>query len=164
MRTTELFETLEDDHDHDRALQQTGYWGKAGAGCLFGALSTRRFLIAHRSRSVQEPGTWGTWGGAIDRGLTPEQAVRKEVQEESGYHADFRLVPLYVFTDQSFQYSNFLAIVEDEFDPELNWETQGFKWCKYGEWPAPLHPGLARLLKDTKSDQVLRRFAKPPKR
>ena len=57
----------EDDSDHAEALQQTGFWGRAGAGVLFLARDTGRILIAHRSADVEQPDTWGTWGGAIDR-------------------------------------------------------------------------------------------------
>ena len=136
----------ESDSSHSDALRRTGFWGNQGAGCIFLAKSTGRILLQHRSRAVQEPGTWGTFGGAIDAGEEPEEAVRREVHEETGYTGSFELVPLAVFTSGSFRYSNFLAIVEDEFEPEHGWEAQGHGWFAYGDWPAPLHFGLRNLL------------------
>ena len=149
----EIFNNDDDpDVDHRDALQQTGFWGRAGAGCIMMARSTGRFLIAHRSDEVQEPNTWGTWGGAIDQGLTPQEAVRQEVSQEAGYHGPLKLIPLYVFRHPSgFTYYNYLAVVDDEFDPELNWETQDYDWFTFGRWPRNKHPGLAKLLSDPAS-------------
>ena len=67
------------------------------------------------------------------------------------------MVPLFVFRHQSgFTYYNFLAIVDDEFEPSMDWETQGYRWVEYGKWPTPLHPGLVSLLKDSASMQLIK--------
>ena len=147
-----LLEWSTEEKPHAAALAKTGFWGKQGAGCLFLALDTRKLLIAHRSGDVESPNTWGTWGGAIDDGESPRDAVYREAQEESGYKGDMNLIPLYVFKHKSgFQYHNFLAIIPKEFKPKLDWETQGFRWCTLDKLPKPLHPGLKMLLADTKS-------------
>jgi 8-oxo-dGTP pyrophosphatase MutT (NUDIX family) len=159
MRVLDLFE---DDSKHQQALNRTGFWGRRGAGCIIMARDTGRFCIAHRSNSVEQPGTWGTWGGAIDEGEDPAQAARRELAEEAGYAGAMKLVPLYVFKHESgFTYYNFLAIVEREFRPKLDWETQGWDWVEYGAWPNPLHPGLKAVLSDPHSVEVMRR-ATPP--
>jgi 8-oxo-dGTP pyrophosphatase MutT (NUDIX family) len=139
------------ERDHGKALQQTGFWGAQGAGCIIAAEDTKRILLPYRSDSVEQPHTWGTWGGAIDRGLNPEEAARLEVQQEAGVTIQSRLIPLYVFTKGTFRYSNFLAIVPNEFNPRLNWETEAFRWVRFGEWPSPLHFGLKALLSDQAS-------------
>jgi 8-oxo-dGTP pyrophosphatase MutT (NUDIX family) len=155
MRVLDLFE---DDSKHQQALKQTGFWGRRGAGCVIMAQDTGRFCIAHRSSRVEQPGTWGTWGGAIDEGEDPAQAARRELAEEAGYTGAMKLVPLYVFKhDSGFTYYNFLAIVEQEFRPKLDWETQGYDWVEYGAWPSPLHPGLKAVLSDPHSVEVMRR-------
>lgn len=159
MRVNDLFE---DDREHSQALQQTGFWGRRGAGCLILARDTHRICIAHRSQKVEQPGTWGTWGGAIDADEDPAQAAQREVSEEAGYSGPMQMVPLYVFKHRSgFTYYNFLAIVDQEFKPRLDWETQGYSWVKFGQWPRLLHPGLQALLSDAASLDRIRRALDP---
>lgn len=136
---------------HDEALARTGFWGTRAAGAIIVARDTGRILLPLRSGSVQEPGTWGTWGGAIDGAETPEAAVLREVQEETSYRGDVELVPLYVFRRDSFAYHNYMAVVAHEFVPELNWETSDFTWVTLDDMPEPLHFGLAALLRDRAS-------------
>jgi 8-oxo-dGTP pyrophosphatase MutT (NUDIX family) len=157
MRATEF--VTESDKEHRDALEKTGFWGKQAAGCLFLAADTNRICIAHRSSQVEQPNTWGTWGGAIDAGENPAHAVKREVKEEAGYSGPLKLIPLYVFSHPSgFRYYNFLAIVAHEFKPMLNWETQGSEWVEFGDWPRPLHPGLASLLNDQESMSIIKRY------
>lgn len=150
--------TLLEDHDRDHAdaLEQTGFWGSRGAGCLVLAQSTGRLLVALRSQHVLEPGMYGTWGGAVDSHEQPRVAVLRELREETDYSGDIvEVIPLYIFRSGSFEYHNFLIVVPDEFIPELDWENDGFTWCEYGDWPQPLHFGLRDLLKDSHSNQVI---------
>ena len=144
-------------HDelHQAELDKTGFWGAKGAGCIFVARSTGRILLCHRSMAVEQPNTWGNWGGAIDPGESPDQAVAREATEESGQRGPFETIPLYIFRKGSFTYYNYLIVVDDEFTPTrpsaANWETQGHKWCEFGKWPSPLHFGLQSLFNDPES-------------
>jgi len=149
MRLDEVFH--DPDAEHFDALRKTGFFGKAGAGCIFLARDTGRILISHRSEYVLEPGTWGVWGGAINSGEDPLQAVKREAREETGHGGPFDFIPLFVFKSDSFRYYNFLCIVDEEFDPHLDWETQGYEWCEWGDWPQPMHFGLKALLSDADS-------------
>lgn len=154
---------IENDSEHRDALKQTGFWGRQGAGCIFLALDTGRLCIAHRSWKVEQPDTWGTWGGAIDSFESPETAVRREVREESGYNGKLNLVPLYVFSHPSgFKYYNYLAVIQTEFTPEMDWETQGFTWCYLDNLPSPLHQGLVSLLSDAASLKIIKQYSKRP--
>lgn len=149
---------IENDDEHTKALKQTGFWGKAGAGCIFIAKDTGRILLNHRSQLVEQPNTWGVWGGAIDGKETPIEAVKREAKEESGYEADnSQIIPIFVFHDEKsgFKYHNFIVVVEKEFTPKIpissQWETQGWKWVDFGDWPMPLHFGVKSILNDKKS-------------
>ena len=138
---------LESDAEHAKELAKTGFWGKAAAGVIFLAKDTGRLLLAHRSGDVEQPNTWGTWGGAIDQGETPAEAAKREAAEEAGYAGELKLKPLWTFKHPSgFQYHNFLAVVPSEFTPRLTWETQGYSWVEPGKWPKPLHFGMEKLL------------------
>ena len=140
---------IENDADHQQALNQTGFWGKQGAGCIIVARGTGKILMPLRSRYVLEPNTWGTWGGAIDSQEIPAEAAKREVQEEAGYTGNVETIPLKVFQKNQFKYHNFLAIVDSEFTPTLNWETQEAIWTdldKIHELPQSLHFGLKWIL------------------
>lgn len=130
----------------ERFLLASEFWGKAGAGCVPYALDTRRICLQHRSQSVNEPGTWGTWGGAIDPGESPLEAVRRELHEESHYTGPVKFSKLSVFKKGDFQYTNFLATVPQEFEPRHSWESQGHAWVTLDALPSPLHPGFKALL------------------
>jgi len=159
MRAIEFL--INSDEEHRAALNQTGFWGKQGAGCLFLAKDTGRICIAHRSQAVEQPGTWGTWGGAIDSGEDPVKAIRREVKEEAGYTGQLDLIPLFIFSHPSgFKYYNFLALVDKEFTPITDWETQNSAWFDYGRWPKPLHPGLVTLLSDLASTAIIQKYAR----
>jgi 8-oxo-dGTP pyrophosphatase MutT (NUDIX family) len=152
----------------DLADPNTGFYGKWGAGVIFMARSTGRFLIAHRSDNppplhVEQPNTWGTWGGAGEHGETPQQAANREVHEEAGASAHADLIPMYVFKSGTFRYYNFLAIVPDEFAPHLGWEHQGSKWCAFGEWPSPMHFGLTAILNDPASVHTMQQAVEQTK-
>lgn len=135
-----------DEIEHGKALRTTGFWGKQGAGSIVLAKSTGRILLPLRSARVEQPLTWGTWGGAIDSKENPSDAAKRELQEEAGYHGSIEMVPLSVFQKGTFKYFNFLAIVSDEFKPSLNWETQSYTWTDIDNLPEPLHFGLEWVL------------------
>jgi 8-oxo-dGTP pyrophosphatase MutT (NUDIX family) len=148
MKVFDLFR--ENDSDHRSELARTGFWGRAAAGSILIARDTGRVCLAHRSPDVQEPNTWGMWGGAMDSGESPEQAALRELQEETGYSGSVNLQPLWTFEHSSgFRYYNFLAVVDSEFRPRMDWETQDFEWFDLADtdtWPSPLHPGVQTLL------------------
>jgi len=96
MRLYDIFRLMEaeDETPHWEALEKTGYYGKQAAGAIPFARDTKRFLIAHRSRYVEQPGTWGTWGGAVNEGESPEGTARREFQEETGVTPSGDAMPL----------------------------------------------------------------------
>jgi hypothetical protein len=142
---------MRNDKIHKEVFKATGRWGKEGAGCWFLSKSTGRLLIPFRSEEVLEPHTWGTWGGAIDPGLTVIEALEKEKAQEAGHFGPCHYVPLSIFRSGTFRYHNYLAIVDDEFEPTLNWETEDYLWLDDLEkLPSPLHPGVVAMLVESK--------------
>lgn len=139
------------------------YWGDQGAGILPIAQSTGRILVAHRSKHVNEPNTYGIWGGKLDDGETdPEEAAKRELEEEAGYKGHFKLIPAYVFKtpNNTFEYHNFIGIVDKEFEPKFDWETQGAKWMTFEEFKnlKNKHWGLQMLL-DNSAD-LIKKYSK----
>lgn len=140
------------------AVAKTGFWGHAGAGCLFLARDTGRLLIAHRSRHVNEPNTWGTFGGAVDDDLLPIEYLRKEVHQKCGFVGPIHVSAMLVLvTDPESPYFNYLVTVDNEFDPRLDSEKQGYLWVEFGDWPIPMHSGLKAVLADPSSIKMMRR-------
>lgn len=145
MKVNEIFDP---DDDHANALQQTGFWGRAGTGSIFLSQDTGLIGIAHRSSQVEQPNTWGTVGGAIDQGHDPATTAIKEAFEELHYRKrplDY-LRHLDQFQSGTFRYTTYLYVVERQFNAVLNWESQDFQWFQFGKWPSPLHFGLIATL------------------
>ena len=135
---------------------------RRAAGCIFFCPATQKFCLAKRSeREVSYPNHWSTWGGNTDPGESPEQTVLREIGEEAGYYGEIDLVPMLVNIDEDrgSVYFNFLAIVPNEFEPELNWENSDYKWVSYGRWPDKLHPGVKELLNDEDSVELMQQYA-----
>jgi 8-oxo-dGTP pyrophosphatase MutT (NUDIX family) len=122
------------------------FWGSRGSGGVFYSTDTGRYLLAYRSAHVNEPHTWGVWGGAIDGDETPERSLQREIEEETGYKGHYKLTPSFVYKKGDFRFHNFIIEVDKEFDPRLDWETEDFGWFKRDEFPTPLHFGLKALL------------------
>jgi len=133
-----------------------GFWGNAGAGILPICVKTGRILVGFRSPSVNEPNTWGVFGGAIDDGEQPATAARRELAEELGYRGKMLVKEAFVFTSPGggFRYSNFLGLVDEEFKPRLDWENSKAKWITFKELESlrPKHFGLEALLKNSGKD------------
>lgn len=158
MRIRELMEDNTDYEKQNReTLKQTGFWGTQGAGCLIFCKENGKFLFPKRSFAVEQPGTYGTWGGAIDGNISPEDAVKQEVHEEAGYNGNMKLIPLFIFKKDNFRYYNFLAIVDNVFTPKLNWETESTVWTTLDNLPEPLHFGVKGVLNDPKSYEILKK-------
>jgi 8-oxo-dGTP pyrophosphatase MutT (NUDIX family) len=132
--------------EHAITTDESGkFWGSAGAGAVFYAKKTKKFLLAYRSSRVNEPHTWGVWGGALEDRERPKDAVKREVEEETGYQGEYTIIPSFMFQKGSFKYHNFIIVIDDEFSPNLDWETEKFGWFGVDEFPSSLHFGLKSL-------------------
>lgn len=146
---------------HKKSLSKTGFWGEAGAGCVIISAETGKLLLPLRSEMVREPGTWGTWGGAIDKNESPTDAVMRELSEEAGNVSVKKLIKLHTYRHKSgFKYYNFLAIVNKEFKPKINNETSKWGWFDIDNLPSPLHFGLKSIIENDKDIKIIKEYAK----
>lgn len=142
--------------EYHTATSDTGrFWGSQGAGCMPLAESTGRVLLTLRSQYVNEPGTWGIPGGAIDEGENPAGAAQRELREELGYSGPVRVMPGFVFEAEDFRYHNFIGVVPEEFEASLDWENGDAKWFDIDRLPSPLHFGVRAFLSN--SGDLIRR-------
>lgn len=152
--------TYEDgDKDFYDTMEKTGFFGDQAAGAILLAKKTGRILLVLRSAKVLQPHTWGNVGGAHHADENPVDAAKREAHEETGYNGSMSLIPLLVFRKgNDFVYRNFLAVVEDEFVPNLGWEATDHRWCDFGDWPQPLHFGMEGLFDDAASVATIKKY------
>lgn len=147
-----------DDKAHYDELERTGFFGKQAAGCIPMSRISGKILVVLRSAKVEESGTWGNVGGAHHADEAPKDAALRELHEETGYMGRAEMVPLLLFTSGTFRYQNYLALVEEEFIPDLGWEADAFKWCHLDELPYPLHFGIEAVLNDKQSYEIISKY------
>jgi 8-oxo-dGTP pyrophosphatase MutT (NUDIX family) len=143
------------------------FFGDHGAaGSIVLSQKTGRLLLQQRSENVMESGTWGTFGGAIESGSNSRRTAMDELFEETGYEGPVRFesLSLYCKPGGGFSYQNYLAIVDDEFEPWQHHEARGARWFEFGDWPEPLHFGVRNLLADEQSVKLIRDFVVGAKR
>lgn len=136
------------------------YYGNFGAGVIPICTSTHRILLGYRGLEVNEPHTWGIFGGKLDddedASMLTEVAVR-EFFEETRYNGELELIPAYVFKDEkhNFEYHTFIGLVPTEFEPRLNWENERAQWFTFDEilndLKYDLHFGISKWIKDLRS-------------
>jgi len=91
----------------------------------------KKILLQHKADDAERlPGYWAFFGGGIEEGETPEQAVRRETLEELNYE----LKKLKLIMTQEFIYKNdkntkyvFMEEYDENKKLALN-EGQGMKW------------------------------------
>ena len=124
------------------------------SGVLF-VTPQRTMLLLQRSDRVLQPGTWGIPGGAVPEidgtlAMTPLDSALKEVEEEIGFVPHFEPIGNVVMRDpdSDFRYTTFVALVDEQFKPKLNWEHDDWGWFTIDEafHALSLHPGLESFL------------------
>lgn len=114
-------------------------------------------LIVHRS--PEQGGYWHVVAGGVEPGEAVEEAAERELREETALVANVTTgvkVIEYVYplteepVDRRNLYDPSIAQVEvtcfhvaapDEWEPKLDWEHDGYRWCNPGEafsalrWP-----------------------------
>ena len=95
----------------------------------------------------------------MERGETPYECIQRELEEEIGFVPELKKlnpIDVYQSKDKNFYYYSFVAVVENEFIPQLNDESAGYAWVDIGRWPQPLHQGARLTLTRNKGDEKLR--------
>jgi len=109
-----------------------------------------RALFMRRSLKARDhQGEWCCAGGSIEQGETPEEAAKRETQEETGYPVgDMTRI------DDGAGFVTFRANVDEEFEPKLNHEHTEHVWAPIDDPPHPLHPGVAATLRKLLTEAV----------
>jgi len=94
---------------------------------------TRERSPANAPRGQRSRGRMGTSGRWDRKGETPEQAARRETEEEAGYSHEGGLSPFMHSERDGVVFDTFLAQSTDKFKPELNNEHDGAVWIKPSE-------------------------------
>lgn len=116
------------------------------AGILF--VSPEKEVLLMRRAGKDHPGEWALPAGGLEKDETPEQAARRETQEEAGYSHEGGLSPFMHSIRQGVDFTTFLAHASSRFKPNLNDEHDGAVWIKpsEAEEKLPLHPGVRAAL------------------
>ncbi|WP_080752258.1 NUDIX domain-containing protein [Burkholderia gladioli] len=101
-------------------------------------------LFLRRGSRGDHPGEWAFAGGHIEDGETPEEAARRETQEETGYEPH-KLIELGKSDDGAVEFTTFYN-ESRPFDVALSDESTEFLWSPLGSWPEPLHSGCRFVL------------------
>lgn len=71
-----------------------------------------RVLLQHRSKTAKRiPGYWAFFGGGIEKNETPEEALKREAEEELGIKLkDFKFFRRYEFQEAEGLYEKFVFV------------------------------------------------------
>lgn len=117
---------------------------KNGVGTLVVSSKTKRVLLNLRAQHKTHSMCWSLFGGMIEDGENPKDALLRELSEEMNLIPDIEKIypfDVYQSKDKHFKYFSFVSIVEDEFIPVLNNENCGYCWVDLSSWPRPMHQG-----------------------
>jgi 8-oxo-dGTP pyrophosphatase MutT (NUDIX family) len=120
-----------------------------GAGILFVCLDDNTVLLARRSQSVSEPGTWGVPGGSLEPGENTVQAAKRETIEEFG-SLPKKIRPIQSLINRRGDWEYVTFVVEITLDEKAVWtpsirlndENDKIVWFRLSRLPAELHSSV----------------------
>jgi 8-oxo-dGTP pyrophosphatase MutT (NUDIX family) len=119
-----------------------------GAGVMFMATYSGRFLLNRRAVDSPFPDTWAAFGGRGEFNETAQETAIREFFEETGHRIDSEMEHLFHFEYPNFTFDTFLATSEREFNPHLTSEASDFCWTTLEDIPEKIHEGLRSILED----------------
>ena len=116
-------------------------------GCFIKARNTGRMLMVKRAGS-DYAGSWGLVSGFVKPDEIPQDAAKREIQEELNLDINSDNLRLLDTTKMPSATHFFYEIyVNDEFAPELNSENSEFMWVNMNDLPVSIHPLLMKYMK-----------------
>lgn len=96
----------------------------------------KRILLQHRDENIIIlPGHWSFFGGAIDNGESPENAVKRETKEELEYDlADPKLIMTQTFSTEIHDITRYVYVEKYNSKHQLVLhEGQGMGWYNFSD-------------------------------
>ena len=87
---------------------------KIGVGALLISIKSKRVLLNLRAPHKTHAMCWSLWGGMMEDGEQPKEALLREFTEEMGFLPDIeRIYPfdIYQSKDRHFKYISFVVII-----------------------------------------------------
>lgn len=132
-----------------------------GAGALFYCTETERFLLMLRGDDGDDGNCWCCLGGGRDDGESLETTVRREAFEEAALPMDtpydLRRVGTKHYED-GFKFTNYLALIDEEFLPIINEEHKSFQWVPYRDFPPEMHEGMMSVFQSPDGQRALQQY------
>jgi 8-oxo-dGTP diphosphatase len=117
----------------DKGYNQPGAWA------VIYCAATGKFLMGKRSSKASNSGAWNLFGGRVDSGERPREALVRELGEEAGLSVKPRhLAKLHTFA------------------PRLNREHSDFRWFKAKNLPSKFNEPTWVAIKNGLLDKVAR--------
>lgn len=114
-----------------------------GAWAVIYCSATGKFLMGKRSSKVNNGGHWNFFGGRVDDGERPREALVRELDEETGLNLKTRhLTKLHTATrrlrssDAERDMHYYVIKADREFSPRLNREHSDYGWFSAKQLPS----------------------------
>ena len=131
---------------------------KNAVGAYIVCKSTLRTLYNMRTPSKTYGYQWSIWGGMIEDGERPIDALYRELEEEMGFVPKIeRIYPFDIYESKNklFKYVTYVCVVDEEFIPVINLEAVGYAWIDLHVYPKPLHEGVRKTFINEKAKDKL---------